>query len=174
MNTSAVQYFSVCTLPAYKQSCVHVHIHVVGSVLSLGRKNLRHDSRAWLGWRLWPHQSLWISTIPTSKGILNCRLVRPTCLRYAGENTEVYLPIPNQRGNHPIINFAQASLIQAKGRASHRFEISSWKSWAAQAFTPTNVITAPYPSSEALLLSTLMKPTQLMKRWGPKEHCITS
>ena len=32
----------------------------------LPRQNLRHDNRAQLGWRLWPHQSLWISTIPTS------------------------------------------------------------------------------------------------------------
>ena len=33
----------------------------------LPKQNSRHDRRAWLGWSLGPHQSLWIIPIPTSK-----------------------------------------------------------------------------------------------------------
>ena len=55
----------------------------------LPKQSSRHDRRAWLGWSLWLHQSLWIIPIPTSKEILYWRLVGPTCLRHAGENTEM-------------------------------------------------------------------------------------
>ena len=44
----------------------------------------RHNSRAYFGWRLWPHQSFWNLLIHTSKEVLYWRLVGLTCLMYAG------------------------------------------------------------------------------------------
>ena len=49
--------------------------------------NSRHDRLAYFGWSLWPQQSLWNIPLPTSKETLYWRLVGPTCLTYARDNT---------------------------------------------------------------------------------------
>ena len=56
----------------------------------LPKQTLRHDGRVNFGWSHWPHQSYYTPPIPTSKESLYRRLVGPTCLMHAGENT-VYI-----------------------------------------------------------------------------------
>ena len=62
-----------------QDACICTCVYVA-SILS---KNIsRHDIRAWLGCGLWPHQSFWAPSFPTSKGgsiLKACRADMPKC-----------------------------------------------------------------------------------------------
>ena len=79
---------SILLTLAHTHTYVHTYMHSSTLYTVLPKQSLWHDRREKFGWSHWPHQSYYTPPIPTSKEGLHWRLIGPTCLMYAGENTE--------------------------------------------------------------------------------------